>query len=211
MNEQIEQLKADKAALEAAQIVMRKHGCGISKYIEQTVVVIQETINELERQADDPWKEAKQLVEHWHRANPLLDKSAELRHEVSLYVRHLEGKVKELESVAIPAEVFQRAALQRRIKHQRRELKRLNNAMKQWAAKALLDNEKIKGLNKLAHSSGNPAVYCAKSNVSGNYFRLYDQPALFATYDQARNWPGVPKEWIIEPYTGEKDATDMDF
>jgi hypothetical protein len=53
MNEQIEQLKADKAALEAAQIVMRKHGCGISKYIEQTVVVIQETINELEKQADD--------------------------------------------------------------------------------------------------------------------------------------------------------------
>jgi hypothetical protein len=203
MKEQIEQLKADKATLEAAQTVMRKHGGYASELAKEIVFQIQDEIKELEKQAADPWKEAKQLVEYWHREDVLFDKSAELRREVALYVRHLEEKVKQMESTAIPAEVFQRAALQRRIKHQRRELKRLNNAMKQWAAKALLDDEKIKGLNKLAYSSGNPVVYCAKSNISGNYFRLYDQPALFATYDQARNWPGVPKEWIIEPYTGE--------
>jgi hypothetical protein len=134
MNEQIEQLKTDKAALEAAQNVMRKHGGYASELAKEIVFQIQDEIKELEKQAADPWKEAKQLVEYWHRANPLLDKSAELRREVSLYVRHLEEKAKQLESTAIPAEVFQRAALQRRIKHQRRELKRLNNAMKQWAA-----------------------------------------------------------------------------
>jgi hypothetical protein len=93
-------------------------------------------IAELEKQAADPWKEAKQLVKHWHREGGLYDKNGELRREVALYVFHLEEKVKQLESTAIPAEVFNRAALQRRIKHQRRELKRLNNAMKQWAAKA---------------------------------------------------------------------------
>ncbi len=210
MREQIEQLKSDLETLKAAQIVMRKHGGYVSELVIETGIRIQDQINELERQADDPWKEARQLIRYWGRDDLMLDNNGRLLQQVALYVRHLELEVKQLESTAIPAEVFQRAALQRRIKHQRRELKRLNNAMKQWAAKALLDDEKIKGLNKLAYSSGNPVVYCAKSNISGNYFRLYDQPALFATYDQARNWPGVPKEWIIEPYTGEKDAPNMD-
>jgi hypothetical protein len=203
MKEQIEQLKADKAALEVAQLVMRKH-CGyISELAEDLGFRIQDKIKELEKQADDPWHEAKDAVKE-------ISETWACR-PIAKYVCHLEDRVKELENTAIPAEIFNRAALQRRIKHQRRELKRLNNAMKQWAAKALLDYEKIEELNRLAYSSGKPVVYCAKSNITGNYFRLYDQPALFATYDQARNWPGVPKEWIIEPYTGEKDAPNMDF
>jgi len=52
---------------------------------------------------------------------------------VALYVRHLELEVKQLESTAIPAEVFNRAALQRRIKHQRRELRMLNRGMHRQA------------------------------------------------------------------------------
>jgi hypothetical protein len=98
VSKQIEQLKAEIAALEAAQIVMRKHGCGISKYIEQTVVVIQETINELEKQADDPWKEAKQLIGYWGRDDLMLDNNGRLLQQVALYVRHLELKAKELEA-----------------------------------------------------------------------------------------------------------------
>jgi hypothetical protein len=93
-------------------------------------------IAEFEKQADDPWKEAKQLIRHWGRDDLMLDNNGRLLQQVALYVYHLEEKAKQLESTAIPAEVFNRAALQRRIKHQRRELKRLNNAMKQWAAKA---------------------------------------------------------------------------
>lgn len=153
MSEQIEQLKSDKATLEAAQVVMRKHNGFVSELAIETGFRIQDKIKELEKQADDPWQEAKQLVEYWHREVILFDKNAGLRRKVALYVRHLEEKVKQLENTAIPAEVFQRAALQRRIKHQRRELKRLNNAMKQWAAKALLDYEKIKELGSLAYSS----------------------------------------------------------
>jgi hypothetical protein len=134
MKEQIEQLKADKATLEAAQETATRRGFVRGQLYEHTIMEIAGKIAELEKQAADPWKEAKQLVKYWHREGGLYDKNGELRREVALYVFHLEEKVKQLESTAIPAEVFNRAALQRRIKHQRRELKRLNNAMKQWAA-----------------------------------------------------------------------------
>jgi hypothetical protein len=98
MNEQIEQLKADKAALEAAQIVMRKHGGYVSELVIETGIRIQDKIKELERQADDPWKEAKQLIRYWGRDDLMLDNNGRLLQQVALYVRHLELEVKQLES-----------------------------------------------------------------------------------------------------------------
>jgi vacuolar-type H+-ATPase subunit I/STV1 len=114
MREQIEQLKAEIAALEAAKEAMQK---------------FETKIAEIERQADDPFEEAKQLIRDWGR----LVNNASILQQVALYVRHLELEVKQLESIAIPAEVFQRAALQRRIKHQRRELRMLNRGMHRQA------------------------------------------------------------------------------
>ena len=118
MKEQIEQLKSDKAALEAAKEAMQK---------------FETKIAEIEKQADDPWKEAKQLIRYWGRDDLMLDNNGRLLQQVALYVRRLELEVKQLESTAIPAEVFNRAALQRRIKHQRRELKMLNRGMHRQA------------------------------------------------------------------------------
>jgi hypothetical protein len=133
MREQIEQLKSDLETLKAAQIVMRKHGGYVSELVIETGIRIQDQINELERQADDPWKEARQLIRYWGRDDLMLDNNGRLLQQVALYVRHLELEVKQLESTAIPAEVFQRAALQRRIKHQRRELRMLNRGMHRQA------------------------------------------------------------------------------
>ena len=118
MREQIEQLKAEIAALEAAKEAMQK---------------FETKIAEIEKQADDPWKEAKQPIRYWGRDDLMLDNNGRLLQQVALYVRYLELKAKQLENTAIPAEVFQRAALQRRIKHQRRELKMLNRGMHRQA------------------------------------------------------------------------------
>jgi hypothetical protein len=94
MSEQIEQLRDDKAALEVAQIVMRKHGGYVSELVIETGIRIQDQINELERQADDPFEEAKQLIRDWGR----LVNNASILQQVALYVRHLELKAKELEA-----------------------------------------------------------------------------------------------------------------
>ncbi len=94
VKEQIEQLKADKAALELAQIVMRKHGGYVSELVIETGIRIQDQINELERQAADPFEEAKQLIRDWGR----LVNNASILQQVALYVRHLELKAKELEA-----------------------------------------------------------------------------------------------------------------
>jgi hypothetical protein len=88
---------------------------------------------QIEQLADDSFKEAKQLIRHWGRDDLMLDNNGRLLQQVALYVHHLKSKVKQLENTAIPAEVFQRAALQRRIKHQRRELKMLNRGMHRQA------------------------------------------------------------------------------
>jgi hypothetical protein len=98
MKEQIEQLKADKSALEVAQIVMRKHGGYVSELVIETGIRIQDQINELERQADDSFKEAKQLIRYWGRDDLMLDNNGRLLQQVALYVRHLELEVKQLES-----------------------------------------------------------------------------------------------------------------
>ena len=95
MKEQIEQLKADKAALEAAQIVMRKHGNDSSLIVDDAAVRIQEKINRLEKQAADPWKEAKQLIRHWGRDDLMLDNNGRLLQQVAFYVRHLEIQLEE--------------------------------------------------------------------------------------------------------------------
>lgn len=50
-----------------------------------------------------------------------------------------------------------------------------------------------------------PVVLCARSNISGNFFWFYDEPMLFASHKQASNCPGLPQDWIIEPYTGEEE------
>jgi hypothetical protein len=94
MKEQIEQLKADEAALKAAQIVLRKHGNDSSLIVDDAAVRIQEKINRLEKQADDPFEEAKQLIRDWGR----LVNNASILQQVALYVRHLELKAKELEA-----------------------------------------------------------------------------------------------------------------
>jgi len=98
MKEQIEQLKSDKAALEAAQLVMRKHGGHVSELVIETGIRIQNQINELEKQADDPWKEVKQIVEYWNSHEFLLYNPGGILQQVALYVRHLELKAKELEA-----------------------------------------------------------------------------------------------------------------
>jgi hypothetical protein len=129
MSEQIEQLKADIAALEAAQNVMRKHGGYASELAKEIVVQIQDEIKELEKQAADPWQDAKEYLIAME--SPL--SASYWQNVVAKYVRHLEEKVKQLENTAIPAETFNRAALQRRIKHQRRELRMLNRGMHRQA------------------------------------------------------------------------------
>jgi hypothetical protein len=80
MNEQIEQLKSDKAALEAAKEAMQK---------------FETKIAELERQADDPFKEAKQFIEYWGRDEFLLYNPGGILQQVALYVRHLEIQLEE--------------------------------------------------------------------------------------------------------------------
>jgi len=133
MNEQIEQLKADKATLEAAQKVAERRGWARESLLSHIVMDIDVKLAHAERQASDPWKEAKQLIRYWGRDDLMLDNNGRLLQQVALYVRHLELEVKQLESTAIPAEVFNRAALQRRIKHQRRELRMLNRGMHRQA------------------------------------------------------------------------------
>lgn len=98
MKEQIEQLKADKAALELAQLVMRKHGGYVSELVIETGIRIQDQIKELERQADDPWKEAKELIAFWEVQSDNFPSYYVRQRDAAKYVRHLEGKVKELES-----------------------------------------------------------------------------------------------------------------
>lgn len=95
MKEKIEQLKADKAALEEAQIVLRKHGNESSLIVDDAAVRIQEKINRLEKQAVDPWKEAKQLIRHWGRDDLMLDNNGRLLQQVAFYVRHLEIQLEE--------------------------------------------------------------------------------------------------------------------
>lgn len=94
MNEQIEQLEADKATLEAARIVLRKHGNDSSLIVEDAVVRIKEQINRLEKQAADPWQDAK---EHLIEMESFLS-ATYWQNVVAKYVRHLEKKVEELES-----------------------------------------------------------------------------------------------------------------
>lgn len=95
MSEQIEQLKADKAALEVAQIVMRKHGCYVSELVIETGIRIQDKIKELEKQAVDPWQDAKGLMQDYiDRDHHGINYEA----KVARYAKHLEEKVKQLES-----------------------------------------------------------------------------------------------------------------
>jgi hypothetical protein len=129
VKEQIKQLKSDKKALEAAQKVAERRGWARESLLSHIVMDIDVKLAHAERQADDPFEEAKQLIRDWGR----LVNNASILQQVALYVRHLELEVKQLESIAIPAEVFQRAALQRRIKHQRRELRMLNRGMHRQA------------------------------------------------------------------------------
>ncbi len=95
MKKQIEQLKSDKAALEAAQIVLRKHGNDSSLIVDDAAVRIQEKINRLEKQAADPWEEAKKFIEYWGRDNLMFDNNGRLLQHVALYVRHLEIQLEE--------------------------------------------------------------------------------------------------------------------
>ena len=92
MSEQIEQLKSDKAALEAAQIVLRKHGSDSSLIVEDAAVLIQEKINRLEKQAADPWQDAKEYLI----AMELPLSASYWQNVVAKYVRHLEEIEKEL-------------------------------------------------------------------------------------------------------------------
>ncbi len=99
MNEQIEQLKADKAALEAAQKAAERQGKRVYANILTKIILEAEAeLAELERQASDPWKEAKQLIRYWGRDDLMLDNNGRLLQQVALYVRHLELEVKQLES-----------------------------------------------------------------------------------------------------------------
>ena len=95
MKEKIEQLKADKAALEEAQIVLRKHGNDSSLIVDDAAVCIQEKINRLEKQAADRWKEVKQIVEYWNSHEFLLYNPGGILQQVALYVRHLEIQLEE--------------------------------------------------------------------------------------------------------------------
>jgi hypothetical protein len=63
MSEQIEQLKADKAALEAAKKVAERHGWVRGNSWDYIMMDLDGKIARAEKQAADPWKEAKQLAE----------------------------------------------------------------------------------------------------------------------------------------------------
>ncbi len=93
MKEQIEQLKADKVILEAAQEIADRRGFvpGLCEYVIKEIV---EEIDGLENQNADPWKGAKELLDHWEVKTGFREDCF----KVSQYVRHLEEKVKQLES-----------------------------------------------------------------------------------------------------------------
>lgn len=139
--EQIEKLRKDIELLNAALIVMRKHGIGCTAIVADSVVDLTCNLAELEKQADDPWKEAKKRVDFWHEN---FDADT-IQMKVVAYVRHLE--------------------------------------------------------NSLANR---PVVWCVRSEITRNYYRLHNEIALFATYEQARSWPGVPSDLTVEQYTGEQ-------
>ena len=98
MSEQIEQLKADKAALEAALRLIAHQDMRTDDFLISRIKMFETKIAELEKQADDPWKEAKQLIRYWGRDNLMLDNNGRLLQQVALYVRYLELEVKQLES-----------------------------------------------------------------------------------------------------------------
>jgi hypothetical protein len=129
MKEQIEQLKADKSALEAALRLIAHQDMRTDDFLISRIKMFETKIAELEKQASDPWQDAKEYLIAME--SPL--SASYWQNVVAKYVHHLEEKAKQLESTAIPAQVFQRAALQRRIKHQRRELRMLNRGMHRQA------------------------------------------------------------------------------
>jgi len=94
MSEQIEQLKADKAALEAALRLIAHQDMRTDDFLISRIKMFETKIAELEKQADDPFEEAKQLIRDWGR----LVNNASILQQVALYVRHLELKAKELEA-----------------------------------------------------------------------------------------------------------------
>ena len=94
INEQIEQLKSDKTALEAAQKVAERRGWARESLLSHIVMDIDVKLAHAERQASDPFEEAKQLIRDWGR----LVNNASILQQVAIYVRHLELKAKELEA-----------------------------------------------------------------------------------------------------------------
>jgi DNA repair exonuclease SbcCD ATPase subunit len=130
VKEQIEQLKSDIETLKAALRLIAHQDMRTDDFLISRIKMFETKLAELEKQADDPWKGVKMALDCWSGSNSNV--SSPYR-DVVRYVRHLEEKAKQLESTAIPAEVFNRAALQRRIKHQRRELRMLNRGMHRQA------------------------------------------------------------------------------
>jgi len=85
MKEKIKQLKADKVILEAAQEIADRRGFvpGLCEYVIKEIV---EEIDGLENQNADPWKGAKELLDHWEVKTGFREDCF----KVSQYVRHLQ-------------------------------------------------------------------------------------------------------------------------
>jgi hypothetical protein len=95
MKEQIEQLKSDKAALEVALRLISHQDMRTDDFLVSRIKMFETKIAELERQADEPFKEAKHLIRHWGRDDLMLDNNGRLLQQVALYVRHLEIQLEE--------------------------------------------------------------------------------------------------------------------
>lgn len=87
--EHIDKLRADIATLKAAMPVMQNHSIGCTAILSDSLDDLNCQLAELEKQAVDPWKEAKNWCYHWesdyHGFSP--------KRKVVSYVRHLENEL----------------------------------------------------------------------------------------------------------------------
>lgn len=95
MKELLEQLKADLETLKAALRLIAHQDMRTDDFLISRIKMFETKIAELERQADNPWKEAKQLIRHWGRDDLMLDNNGRLLQQVALYVRYLEIQLEE--------------------------------------------------------------------------------------------------------------------
>jgi len=96
MSKQIEQLKADKAALEVALKLIAHQDMHTDDFLISRIKMFEAKIADLERNAPDTWENARNIVGYWEafdNTNKAIHFDREI--EVAKYVRHLERQINE--------------------------------------------------------------------------------------------------------------------